>query len=293
MKKYVNQIISYLDYLTDQFGWQITIHDFHYITGRYASAFSRYHIHNNPFCIQLKNTREVWDCCIARQRSLLDKLDKPIQFGMCHCGVEEYVLPITYKSKNIGFVSISGYRQNTELAVQKFTHAADKYQLNLPLIHDLYEKGLNPQVPDQDIVYTLAAPIIAMLEYLFLLQLDLFGETDIRKHDDSSTFTKALLYLERYYREHITLQDLCEFCSCSCSYMSHLFKQQTGRNMNQYINDLRIAEARILLSNTGLSITEIALNVGYSSSNYFTNVFRDLCQCTPSEYRRLHRTVKK
>ncbi len=286
MDTYIRQILSYLEYLTDTYHWQITIHDFHHITGRFVSVFSPYHIHNNPFCIQLKNTREVWDACICRQPSLVHKLTEPIQFGMCHCGVEEFILPISYKEKKIGFISVSGYRTDTETALQKLTHVSEKFQLNFPHMKELYFDYLNPNVPSQSLVYTLMAPLVAMLEYLYVKQLDLYHELDIPTHDESSTFTKALLYLERYYRESISLKALCDFCHCSCSYMSHIFKQRTGKNINEYINELRINEAKILLKSTSLSITDIALSLGFSSSNYFTKVFSSYCGCSPTQFKK-------
>ena len=180
MDTYIKQILSYLEYLTDTYHWQITIHDFHHINGRFISAFSPYHIHNNPFCIQLKNTREVWDACICRQPSLVHKLTKPIQFGMCHCGVEEFILPISYKEKKIGFISVSGYRTDTETALQKLTHVSEKFQLNFPHMKELYFDYLNPNVPSQSLVYTLMASALLTLSiidwrtYEIPVQINLF-----------------------------------------------------------------------------------------------------------------------
>lgn len=285
MDAYIKQILSYLGYITDTYHWQITIHDFHHITGRFAPLFAPYHIHSNPFCIQLKNTREVWDTCICRQADLLNKLHAPIQFGMCHCGVEEYILPITYKEKKIGFVSVSGYRQNADLALQKLSHASDKFQLNFSQLKQLYFEYLNPTIPDQEFVFTLMAPLITMLEYLYVKQQELYQPFDMEAHGESSVYLKALLYMERYYREPVTLSRLCAFCHCSCSYMSHIFKQRTGKNINQYRNQLRINEAKTLLRSTSLSITDIALSLGFSSPNYFSKVFFSQCGCTPTQYK--------
>ena len=188
---------------------------------------------------------------------------------MCHCGVEEYILPITYKEKKIGFVSVSGYRQNADLALQKLFHASDKFQLNFSQMKQLYFEYLNPNIPDQEFVFTLMAPLITMLEYLYVKQQELYQQFDMEAHEESSVFLKALLYMERYYREPVTLSRLCEFCHCSCSYMSHIFKQRTGKNINQYRNELRINEAKTLLRSTSLSVTDIALSLGFSSPNYF------------------------
>lgn len=285
METHIKQIISYIEYLKSTFHWQITIHHFQYATGQYASLFSPYQVHNNPYCIYLKNTNEIWDTCISRQTQLLQKLDTPISFGMCHCGVEEYILPIHNKENNIGFVSVSGYRKNTEAALRKLTHVSDKYQLDPENTKKFYFEHLNPDVPDMDTVYTLVYPLISMLEYFYIKQKELYQDLDTMIPDEASALTRALLYLEHHYREHVTLQNLCTFCNCSSSYMSHMFKQQIGKSIREYVNELRINEAKMLLKSTNLPITDIALNVGFSSSNYFANVFREYCNCSPTDYR--------
>lgn len=283
---YVKQIVSYLEYLKNNYGWQITIHEFSCITGRYTAYFQPYLVHGNAFCIHVKNTAEVWDRCVERQTRVLKNLNAPIFFGMCHCGVEEYILPIKYKAENIGFISISGYRKNTDIALQKIAHVVEKYQLNLDEFKRSYFENLTPNIPEIDFVYTLMAPVVMMLEYLYIKQIEIYKYSLMTDRDDSFILSKVLQYLKRFYRERISLQDLCALCNCSCSYMSHMFKKQTGKSINQYINELRISEAKILLANTRLSITNVALQTGFSSSNYFANVFREHCCCSPTEYRK-------
>lgn len=286
MRKYVDQIIRYLRYLSDTYGWQITIHDLGHFTFRYMQEFLPFRVHSNSYCVYLKNTPEIWEACISRQKRVLNSLEEPIRLGMCHCGVEEYILPLTDGKEKIGFVSISGYRKETEKAMGKIAHICDKYQLNREKVKKIYREGLSDRIPDKEQVYTLAAPLVIMLEHLYLKEKEKYPECFEETFQQDTVLDRVLQYLEHFYAKPVKVQELCTHCGCSRSYLSHMFKKQTGKNISQYINELRIAEARILLADTDDSITDIALSTGFSSLNYFTGTFRKLCGCSPTFYRK-------
>ncbi|MDF2571803.1 MAG: two component transcriptional regulator, AraC family, partial [Sporomusa sp.] len=65
-------------------------------------------------------------------------------------------------------------------------------------------------------------------------------------------------------------------------------KQQQGINFIDYVTQIRLKEAKRLLSSTTLRISEIAERLGYSDLAYFTNIFKKSCHVTPSEYRKTH-----
>lgn len=287
MTELVKQILSYTEYLINTTGWHITIHNFGMIPSAYTEKFLPYRVHKNPFCVHLKNNSEVWKRCMERQYSTMESISSPIHFGMCHCGVEEFVLTISHQKRTLGFISISGYRNNTEKALSKLSHIAEKYCLNLEELKKSYFDNLSSDVPDIKLVYTLTAPLIRMLELLYLYQTQLHAGLAQKPEDYASIFTQLLLHLEHSYREHITLDDLCQRFHCSKSYLSHMFKNQTGENINQYINRLRIEESKTLLHDTPLSISNIAFMVGFSSSNYFSSIFHRYCGVSPCEYRNL------
>ena len=67
---------------------------------------------------------------------------------------------------------------------------------------------------------------------------------------------------------------------------SRTFKKLTGKSPMDYVIHYRIKVATILLKNTSKSITDIAFEVGFSSSNYFTIAFKKITGLTPSEYKK-------
>jgi transcriptional regulator GlxA family with amidase domain len=84
----------------------------------------------------------------------------------------------------------------------------------------------------------------------------------------------------------ITCDDLTAWSGYSRARLFQLFKNVTGATPNDYLIRLRIAAARQQLSQTKDSITAIAHATGFSSSQYFSNVFRKYAGQTPSECRR-------
>ncbi len=70
-------------------------------------------------------------------------------------------------------------------------------------------------------------------------------------------------------------------------YLSRKFKLEVGKSIGDYINDIRIEKAKMLLETTTLSISEIARRLQYCSGTYFGTIFRRLTGKLPSEYREM------
>lgn len=92
-------------------------------------------------------------------------------------------------------------------------------------------------------------------------------------------------YIDQNYFENITLPDLARRFSVDATYLSRVFKQDTGVNLMMYIAKHRVNRAKELLSEQALSITEIAQMVGYSDYAYFSRVFRKMEGISPRAYR--------
>lgn len=104
----------------------------------------------------------------------------------------------------------------------------------------------------------------------------------------------ADLMKERFYRtEHLTLKMLAGKLELPEYRTRALINKQLGyRNFNDYINQLRIAEAsERLLAEPDTPILNIALDVGYRTLSSFNRAFREIRQCTPTEFRRDNKTA--
>lgn len=104
-----------------------------------------------------------------------------------------------------------------------------------------------------------------------------------------SVVERAKKYILDHFQEEIRLETVANAVHLSPSYFSTLFKKTTGCSFAKYLTKVRIAKARELLENTELSITDIALQVGFNDSAYFTAVFKRDVGLTPLVYRKLAR----
>lgn len=91
--------------------------------------------------------------------------------------------------------------------------------------------------------------------------------------------------IREHYFEELSLSALAEKYHMESTYLSRLFKRETGVNVTNYIAQCRIEKAKELISSGRSSITEIAFLVGYDDYNYFNRVFRKLTGISPREFK--------
>lgn len=93
-------------------------------------------------------------------------------------------------------------------------------------------------------------------------------------------------YIARTYSDPgLSIKEISTFAHLSTSYICTMFKNETGQTLNQYITEFRMARARDLLDDPHNKIVEVAEQVGYNDSNYFSKTFRKTFGMSPSEYR--------
>lgn len=108
----------------------------------------------------------------------------------------------------------------------------------------------------------------------------------IRGLNTSSRMARKVAgYVQEHVYDSIKVSDIAEFMGNNVSYLCRVFKKDTGKTLNDYINDVKMEEAKRLLSSTQKSIVEIAMALGYSSQPYFTTLFKKRINMTPVEYR--------
>lgn len=96
---------------------------------------------------------------------------------------------------------------------------------------------------------------------------------------------RALEYVRAHLRQGFTLNSLAEHCHLSVSRLSHLFGEQVGQSPMAFLEGERCARAAGLLSLTSLSVSSIALEVGYGDPLYFSRRFRARMMQSPRQFR--------
>ncbi len=114
----------------------------------------------------------------------------------------------------------------------------------------------------------------------------------LNQSSEKDTTQRLIDTIKQYITEHLnselTLTDLSEAVNYNPSYLSRIFKKQTGISLFDYINAERISRAKLMLRDTDLPINQIADTIGFDTSQYFSIVFKKTVGISPREYRQQH-----
>ena len=97
---------------------------------------------------------------------------------------------------------------------------------------------------------------------------------------------RLISYIDSHIGEGVTLPQLSEYAGLSVSQTIRIFRKHAGQSPYQYILDSKMTVARRLLTETALSVSDIAQHLGYSDEYNFSRAFRKKNGCTPAAFRR-------
>ncbi|MDN3014694.1 AraC family transcriptional regulator [Paenibacillus sp. BSR1-1] len=131
-----------------------------------------------------------------------------------------------------------------------------------------------------------AAVTMAELDTLSFNMVDEYCEAvkNFAVKGHSKVVRKALMYINLNFQEPINLQRIAEEIGFNRSYLAQKFKQEMNISLIDYLHQKRINEAVFLMEQGQLSITDIGLQVGYSSYNYFCKIFKEVKGMTASDF---------
>ena len=103
-------------------------------------------------------------------------------------------------------------------------------------------------------------------------------------HETQHLVIKAMAFIHANYKEPISRSDVASFVGVSERHVARCFQQGIGLSPMIYLNRYRVNIAKSLLASGQMNITNIALEVGFSTGGYFSRVFRQEVGCSPREY---------
>ena len=106
-----------------------------------------------------------------------------------------------------------------------------------------------------------------------------------RDFEPEQAVQSTIEFMKSNLGETISIEDVAEAVHCSRAKLFEVFKESTGMTPNDYWQRLRIDRAQQLLANSNMSITTVAMECGFSTSQYFSTVFRKYAGVSPSDYR--------
>ena len=265
-EKLINDINRYIEHLNGQ-GLFVTVH------GKGISGLLEHNVHSNPYCTLVKTDSEAWKKCVNCQQKVFREHKRGELFGMCYAGMEEYVFFVNDKT----FVSVSGYGIDKNRAIERINRISKEFYLDKNELINVYENSLKHEKED---VSVLIKPLCHMLYLLQILKAEL-PETETK----NTVFDSLVSYVQYNFTTDISIDDIAQACACSPSTVSHLFKKHTGVSVMKYIHDLRINQAKKLLTATDLPIATVSQMCGFLNINYFPTAFKKEVGITPTDYR--------
>jgi two-component system, response regulator YesN len=225
------------------------------------------------FIQQRKKLAADWQYPLQSERALLQK----VKIGD-RTGAKEILNSIlgTILFKDIGDLGILKVRLLELLSV--LSRAAVEGGVN---VETMLEKNLTfvNKVMGIDNQEDLCAWIsTALNEFIELV----YSSQDGRK---VSQIRPAINYIDVNYDKAMTLAEIAHASHLSASRLAHLFKEQMGITIIEYVTSVRIEQAKGLLLATDQSCTEICFEVGYNNQSYFTRTFKALVGMTPRQFR--------
>ncbi len=131
-------------------------------------------------------------------------------------------------------------------------------------------------IKDQE---TLCLWVVKVLEKL------IEGIYETRHTKNYQQIKKALDFIETHHNEPLSVEQIAKEVYLSPSRLSHVIKSEMGITLGDHISKVRIGKAKTLLKDEELSISQIALEVGFPDQSYFTKVFKKIEKCTPKDFR--------
>ncbi|MCR5607003.1 MAG: helix-turn-helix domain-containing protein [Treponema sp.] len=125
----------------------------------------------------------------------------------------------------------------------------------------------------------------ALFLQLLVFMLRVYGNKDFSTTNVKNNASILIKHIEKNFRKSITMQELVDISGLSESSILRTFKRVTGYPPFVYQNRIRMFAAINDLISTNKDITQIALDTGFSDSNYFSRSFKKFMKMTPTEYR--------
>jgi len=289
----------------------------------FADLIHTFFSHENPYCLYIKDKPDAMTECriaehtrIGRKMNTNSSLYENGSIVTCPFGVREFYYPIFCSGHIIGALVAGCCPCSAEEFGDIFT-VTDKFGFPPEKITEMYDRHIRPcSLPEDDHFWqqiALCGEVISMVcekllsdinidcifRYDFILNnanifmdqdKELKGKRMIVRNNSSENRNLTIVintinYIYNNYHSKITIEDIAKYCYCSSSTLSHVFAKNYGMTIGKLIHTVRCDRAKVLLSESSMSVSQIALECGFSSADYFTSVFKNLVGVTPTEYR--------
>ena len=164
------------------------------------------------------------------------------------------------------------------------------YKLLLILYKDAENKLLGRYIEDRKKEYlwqkvSSALTLNELLDFLILEIEDYFKMIDEKSTKSRVVYEVIGFIKKNYINSNLTINDISKSLNLTPTYLCKIFKRDTDKTLNDYINECRIEKAKELLEDRAIKLYEIASETGFNDVKYFTRTFKKITGMSPSEFR--------
>lgn len=224
------------------------------------------------FCELLRQTEAGEVLCRTSDKNgcLKCARSKELVRYRCHAGLTEVVVPITDKNGVLAYVMFGQ-------VLPKESCAATKEQIKRAYPHMAGEIEKIPVKSTQELEAA-ATVLQAITSYMMTNRWVAPNKSEFLRQIDR--------YIDEHLSHSITVDDICHTFRIGRTKLYELSASYLGCGFAEYIRNQRIRHAQQLLSETDLSVTEIAYAVGFSDYNHFSRIFKSICGHSARNYRK-------
>ena len=264
------EIVSVLRELYNISGFRISLHgvNFEEIAAYPESAL--------PLCSRIHASRGEYARCKSEDASLGKRVRESQKtiIQKCRFGLTEVICPLHSLGSPSGYLMMGQLRDET---LDDSTLIASLLEIGIPRIE---AEALISEIPviSAEKTASLAKIMTICAEYLTLI--------NALQGNKPSTAELTRLYVYENFREKISMKDICTALGRTKSAICPVFKEKYGITVMDYMTDLRLEEAKRMLIETDMTVSEISDVVGFSDTSYFSKVFAKKCNLSPTQYRK-------
>ncbi|GMK45940.1 DNA-binding response regulator [Paenibacillus glycanilyticus] len=187
-----------------------------------------------------------------------------------------------------------------EMETGRQLSAKQARSLVLELIYIAVNRGRTVGVPTEELETLYIDAHVEVQRYATFRELSgwassvfhqIMDRISARRPQYGEAVERACEYITLHYAEDLMLQDIADHVHLSRTYISELFKKETGMNYNEYLMQVRMEKAKELLKRQTLKVADAAALVGYSNTSYFIKLFKSYTGLSPAEYMERQRSV--
>ena len=237
----------------------------------------------NPFCAMMAAKSRACAACLQTQQKLSENARHEAATETCQIGMCDTAVPVRLGDKLVGFLHTGQIFRRKPSAAQfdRVSKLADEWGIQVDR-EKLKAAYFDTRVLSQKEHEAMVKLLQIFAQHLSMLTNQIFVQ---QQNAEPPVITRAKEFIRQHQTEDISLGQVAKAVNTSTFYFCKMFKKVTGINFTDYVSRVRIENAKNLLLNPNLRVSEIAYEVGFQSLTHFNRVFKKVLGQSPTDYR--------